>query len=350
MNGVASFTDLVIDTAGTYTLQAIVLPADRGDVLLHRRRRHLLHSVVAGVGRAAADPGRRQLGFGAVVDVQDKYGNVETTYNGNVTVALDANPGGATLAGTFTVAAQDGVATFSGLSIGVIDSGYTLQATGDGLTSPASNPIDVVANQAVAFELTLQPPGSVEDTQSFGLTVTALTQTTPVPVVDPDFGGQVTVSIATPAGSTDLSGKTTINAINGVAAFTGLTLSQIGTYTLDVSSSGIPTITTGTINVTAGHATQLVVVTQPPSSTTAGSTFGFEVEAEDPSGILDPTFAGGVTVALESGSGADAPGAPHGAGHRRIRQLLQPEHRPGGQSLHVAGHQQRPVRARPSAP
>ena len=284
VNGVASFTQLVIENAGTYTLQASSSPltaATSSSITVG-----VNSSTPSQLGWAQQPPTQvgDNVGFGAVVDVEDKYGNVETTYNGNVTVALDANPGGATLAGTFTVAAQDGVATFSGLSIGVIDSGYTLQATGDGLTSPASNPIDVVANQAVAFELTLQPPGSVEDTQSFGLTVTALTQTTPVPVVDPDFGGQVTVSIATPAGSTDLSGKTTINAINGVAAFTGLTLSQIGTYTLDVSSSGIPTITTGTINVTAGHATQLVVVTEPPSSTTAGSTFGFEVEAEDPLG------------------------------------------------------------------
>ena len=78
-----------------------------------------------------------------MLDVEDQYGNLETSYNGSVIMALDANPGSATLGGTTSVTASGGVATFSGLTINAIGNGYTLVATSDGLTSPDSTPINV---------------------------------------------------------------------------------------------------------------------------------------------------------------------------------------------------------------
>ena len=46
---------------------------------------------------------------------RDPYGNVDPTFNGSVTLALASNPGSATLGGTVTVNAINGVATFAGL-------------------------------------------------------------------------------------------------------------------------------------------------------------------------------------------------------------------------------------------
>src|SRR5207245_1430392 len=51
------------------------------------------------------------------VTVQDAQGNTATGFSGNVTAAIGTNPGGGALAGTTTVAAASGVATFSTLSI-----------------------------------------------------------------------------------------------------------------------------------------------------------------------------------------------------------------------------------------
>ncbi len=79
-------------------------------------------------------------GFGAVVTAQDAQGNTATTFTGNVTLAITSGTGkaGANLRGTATVAAVSGVATFSGLSVDSVGSGYTLTASATGPTSAVS--------------------------------------------------------------------------------------------------------------------------------------------------------------------------------------------------------------------
>ena len=59
----------------------------------------------------------------------DQFGNLVSTDSSNVTVALAANPAGGTLSGTTTVAAVNGLATFSNLSLDKAVAGYTLQVT-----------------------------------------------------------------------------------------------------------------------------------------------------------------------------------------------------------------------------
>lgn len=78
-----------------------------------------------------------------VVQVQDNFGNVVTSFNGPVTLAIANNPGGGTLNGTATVNAVNGVATFSGLSISQPGSGYTLKATSGSLTPAISQPFNI---------------------------------------------------------------------------------------------------------------------------------------------------------------------------------------------------------------
>ncbi len=65
-----------------------------------------------------------------------------------VTLALQANPGSATLNGTKTVNAVDGVATFSNLSISAAGTAYTLRATSGTLTAAISSPINVLGSVA----------------------------------------------------------------------------------------------------------------------------------------------------------------------------------------------------------
>ena len=64
--------------------------------------------------------------FGLTVEAENSSGNLITSFNGTVTVALASNPGGATLGGTLTATASDGVATFSGLTLTTAAAGYTL--------------------------------------------------------------------------------------------------------------------------------------------------------------------------------------------------------------------------------
>ena len=78
-----------------------------------------------------------------MADAYDPYGNLATSFNGPVTVGLASGPGGSALAGTATVAAVDGVATFSGLTLNDAGSGYSLKASANGLASVTTTPFAV---------------------------------------------------------------------------------------------------------------------------------------------------------------------------------------------------------------
>ena len=75
--------------------------------------------------------------------IEDAYGNVVTTASNAVSVAFANNPTGATLGGTLSVTASQGVASFTNLTINKTGSGYTLRVSGSGLTSAVSSPIKV---------------------------------------------------------------------------------------------------------------------------------------------------------------------------------------------------------------
>src|SRR5437867_2831283 len=77
------------------------------------------------------------------VAIQDASGNTVTSATAAVTVALGTNPGAGTLSGTLTVAATQGIATFSNLRIDRPGSGYTLAASAGGLSGATSVPFAV---------------------------------------------------------------------------------------------------------------------------------------------------------------------------------------------------------------
>jgi hypothetical protein len=154
VDGVAYFDGLSIDTAGSaYTLTA----AASG----------LTSAVSSSFDVSAAIPVATTFAFttqpsGAttgvafttqpVISAVDANGNVDTSYNGTITLAITSGTGasGANIEGTVTVTAVNGVATFSGLSIDTAGTGYTLTATGGTLTSATSASFDVTAAPATS--------------------------------------------------------------------------------------------------------------------------------------------------------------------------------------------------------
>jgi len=77
----------------------------------------------------------------------DEAGNTVSSYSGSITVRPIPGPG--TLAGTTTVAAVNGVATFSDLSIDKAGNAYRLQATAAGLTGATSTAFDIAPRTEV---------------------------------------------------------------------------------------------------------------------------------------------------------------------------------------------------------
>src|SRR6266480_2960928 len=82
------------------------------------------------------------------VTVVDDLGNTVTGFTGSVTVAIGHNGGlvtPGTLSGTKTVAAVNGVATFSDLTIDQPGNGYTLVVTAAGVTGAESAAFNIGA-------------------------------------------------------------------------------------------------------------------------------------------------------------------------------------------------------------
>ena len=230
--------------------------------------------------------------FTLYVFALNAQGNPDPTFTGSVTLGLATNPGNSVLGGTLTVNAVNGVATFSDLTITNPGSGYTFEATSDGLTSATSVPIDVEPYQLV---LTSPPPDSVTAGSGFGLAVTVEDG---AGNVDTSFNGNVTVALGDYFGGTvPLGGTVTVQADQGVATFSGLTIGPAGDYLLIATSDG-STGTSSPISVTAAAASRLEVSFQPGDDVTAGSGFDLVIYAEDAEGNVDTTFDGDVTLAL----------------------------------------------------
>jgi streptogramin lyase len=192
-------------------------------------------------------------GFGLTVQAEDSSGNLITSLNGAVTVALAANPGGSTLGGTLTVTASSGVATFSGLTLNKAASGYTLVVTTSGLGQGVTNAMTVTPAAATQLVITQQPPATVKVSTPFALKAS----------IEDQYGNVVTTASSTvsvafannPTGAT-LGGTLAVIASQGVASFTNLSINKIGSgYTLRLSSSGLSSSVTNAINVTrTGHS------------------------------------------------------------------------------------------------
>lgn len=82
------------------------------------------------------------------VAVLDENDDLLTSAITSVTLALGANPGGATLSGTTTANAVAGIATFPGLKLSATGTGYTLVANAAGLTAATSGTFNVTLSLA----------------------------------------------------------------------------------------------------------------------------------------------------------------------------------------------------------
>jgi streptogramin lyase len=199
-------------------------------------------------------------GFGLTVEAEDRSGNVDSSFDGTVTVALANNPGGATLGGTLSVTASGGVATFSGLSLTRAAVGYTLQVSASGVDNAITNAVTVTPALATQLVITQEPPATVKVSSPFSMQAS----------IEDQYGNVVTnastVSVAfasNPTGAT-LGGTLSVTASGGVASFTNLTINKTGSgYTLQVFSSGLTSATSNPINVTRnGHGPAIVL---PPT-------------------------------------------------------------------------------------
>ena len=192
------------------------------------------------------------------VSVEDSNGNVVTSDDSTVTVAIGMNPGGGSLGGTLTVAAVNGVATFSDLWIDKAGTGYTLTATDGGLTGATSGTFNVVSSTAAKLAFTTQPTSAAA-----GIDISP-----PVQVSVEDANGNVvagdtsnvTVAIGANPGGGTLGGTFTVASVNGVATFGNLSINAAGAgYTLTATDGSLTGATSSAFNVTVAQSNRLGV-------------------------------------------------------------------------------------------
>ena len=251
VNGVATFSNLSINKAGTgYTLTAT-------DGSLTGATSSAFNMTAAAASKVVftTQPSNAVAGASispaVQVSVEDAYGNVVTSDNSSVTVAIGTNPGGGTLGGTLTVAAVNGVATFSNLSINKAGTGYTLTATDGSLTGATSSSFNITPAAASKVVFTAQPSNTAAGA-SISPAVQVSVEDANGNVVTSD-NSSVTVAIGTNPGGGTLGGTLTVAAVNGVATFSDLSINKAGTgYTLTATDGSLTRATSSAFNITAG--------------------------------------------------------------------------------------------------
>ena len=235
------------------------------------------------------------------VGLRDAFGNVATGANA-VTIAIDNNPGGATLSGTKTQTAVNGTATFGDLLIPKAGVGYTLTVTSSGLTSATTNPFNVVAGPAAQLAFTTQPLNTTG-----GATIAAVTVTLSDAFGNTATGSTaaVTIAIAANPATGTLSGTLTRNAVNGVATFNDLSIDHAGTgYTLSAASPGLQTATSSAFSISVGAPAHIAVIAGDGQSALVDQNTAIapKVKITDAGGNVVPNAS--VTFSVITGGGS----------------------------------------------
>jgi len=162
VSGLATFDDLSIDKAGAgYTLTATATGLTGAEsnpfTIIADSSTSQLTFVPPYPGDTAA---LAPLTPNPTVQVQDDYGNTVTTSDAEITVSIKTGTGDvtATLSGTTTVDATNGVATYDDLRINRAADGYQLTAAATGMTAVDSTAFNITAEPA----LEIAKEGSVE--------------------------------------------------------------------------------------------------------------------------------------------------------------------------------------------
>jgi hypothetical protein len=288
-NGLVSFTDLRIDSAGTNKqLAASASGLNTGLSSIFTVNAAAATSL-SFVQQPTDTTAGATISPAVTVRALDTFGNNVP----GLTVTISLSTGSGTLNGTITrTTSASGVATFDDLSINVTGT-KRLTATASALSTGETSTFAITS--AAANKLTIQTQPSLTATAG----VVFVQQ--PVIRIEDQFGNLVssnnstTVTAARAAGNGTLQGTTTLTAVNGVVGFTNLFHNVATNITILFSSGGLSNVTSGTIAVAPAAFSKLQLLvpgetaspgsgsgkTGTPNAQTAGTAFNVTVNAVD---------------------------------------------------------------------
>jgi autotransporter-associated beta strand protein len=279
--GVATFGNLVLTTAGSYTLHA----SAPGGLTGPDSGSHTIFPAAVSPSQSTLSASATTIQAGTALTImltaRDAYGNLET--GGGLAVGFGLGSGSGS--GTFGAIVDNRDGTFTGTFQGTTAGSTTISATVGGQDISSTLPA-VTVTPASATQLDLQVVGPAIGGGSFTATVQAVD---PFGNVDPSYNGSVALVVQTgPAGGM-LSGPTTASIQQGQATLTGLVLSRPGPYTLLGASDGYLLSTTAAFTVapTTHFSVQAGI-----TSTSAGQQVVITVTALDAGSHADSAYRG----------------------------------------------------------
>jgi hypothetical protein len=159
VNGVATFTDVSVRTAGNSatvvasTVAGTLTPTGASSVFDVAAAP--ASALVFTAGPASGTFVGTTLGT-AQVQAQDSVGNVRLDFGAPISVGLFGGPSGTTLFGTKTAVPSSGIATFNTLSANSVGT-YRLAASASGMNNGGSSPFTITANESVLAATPFDP-------------------------------------------------------------------------------------------------------------------------------------------------------------------------------------------------
>jgi YD repeat-containing protein len=318
--GVATFNNLLLDTAGTYTLSAsdgtLTGATSSNIVISPAAANHVAFQMVPGTGTAGAALNS------VTVAVEDQFGNVNTS-DSSSTVTLTVVSGPGTFVGItppLTAPVQSGIATFDGILFDVAGT-YKLGAS-DGTLAPDTSG-NIVINPALASHLAFLSPFPTSGTAGV-----ALSPAVKVAIEDQFDNIETADSISTvllvvssgPVAGFDSSSNPSAIVSSGIATFNNVALDKVGSYMLSAQDGSITSSPSTSILISPAAASQLVFQSVPTSAI-AGEALSpaFQVLVEDPFNNL-VTTQDGTTVTLT----ANGPGGIFGTPTATVTNGIAP--------------------------
>ncbi len=309
-NGTATFSTLrMTGLVGQYTLRfsgAGLSPATANPLTLNPGAATALAVLVHPPATTASG---QALSPQPAVRIIDQSGNTVTSSSLTVTAALASGPG--TLGGTLTATAVNGVASFPNLVLTGQAGSYTIDFSSGALTKATSNAFQVqAASPATTLVFSTTPPATAQSGVAFSpAPVVQLQDASSNPVSQ--AGVVVTVSRVSGNSAVVITGGSASTDSNGMATFSGLTLTgPADDYVLAFLSAGLTGVTSSGIALATPPPTTIA----PNSATSQSATVGTAV-SQAPS--VRVTGVGGVPVSgvsitftVTGGGGTISPASP----------------------------------------
>ncbi|MDR3389495.1 MAG: protease pro-enzyme activation domain-containing protein [Rudaea sp.] len=272
--GVATFSGLSVNQAGTYTLTATGTNGTTSVVPGYSTQFTISPGAPASMSFTTQPASSANIAVGATIPVAvtvlDQFSNPVAAGADSVTLSLASGPG--TLSGTTTASTDaNGVATFTGISLASIGT-YALAATDGTLSASNANTFNIVASVPTQLVFTTEPANGTAGTAIASVIVTVEDVSG-----NPVLTDTSTVSLTVSGPGQFANGSVVTATVNGgVATFNSLIFDTAGSgYTLtalDTSDGGL-SATSSSFTI-APAAALLVFTTQPPLNIPAGDTLG----------------------------------------------------------------------------